>query len=157
MNNRRAKKIKKSRSPAPMNKMFHDSLTPQKPKGKGKPTVAKKIIVKNSGKLNLSKVSSNSNKSLTKSRSHQSLPWIPGNNLKMIKEVFDQVKKHRDYVNIQKIPIKIINKKNSPQRKSIPRAKSIPRMKYSSNTVNMKNSKIGSSMCCFTHSVECAC
>jgi hypothetical protein len=142
MNDKRAKKVMRSKSPANINAMFHSALTPQKPKGNGKSKIAKKNIVKNKGMLNISKISGSSNKTFFKCRSTHSLPRIPGDDLKMIKQIFEQAKKYRETMGTQKIPVKIMPKQKSKFLHP-PRARSIPKMKHSSNTVNSLHHKIG--------------
>lgn len=141
MNSKRSKKVNRSKSPGSINAMFHQHLTPNHASGKNKMKVSKKDIIKSPGILNISKISGSSANRMMKSSSVQSLPMIPGNDLKMIKEIFTQAKKYREQHNRQKVPIKVMPKGKSP--KKVPRVRSIPRVKLSSTTFNPLTNNIG--------------
>lgn len=142
MQPKRSRKILRSKSPRSINGLFHQHLTPNKPSNYNKVKISKKDIIKSPGVLNISKLSGSSTKSFLKSKSTQSLPHIPGNDLKIIKEIFTKSKMYRDKMNFQKIPVKIMPKAKLITPKP-PRGRSIPKTKLSANSLNTMNYNIG--------------
>ena len=139
MNSKRSKKVLRSKSPGSMNKMFHSHMTPNKKMSANKLVVSKKSAMKSPSKLNISKISKSSTKSIGKSRSTHSLPRIPGNDLKIIKEIFTKAKKYKMKYGQQKIPMKVIVTEKCIKKVPVKGSRSIPKYKNSSNTVNAMN------------------
>ena len=136
MNAKRSHKVLRSKSPGSINKMFHSRMKSNKSISIIKKPKQKKTLIKTPAKLNISKNSKLSNKRISKSRSAQSLPRIPGNDLKMIKEIFTKAKKYRLKYGQQKIPVKIMLSQNKSSLMHPRSTRSIPKYKNSSNTVN---------------------
>lgn len=146
MNSNRSKKVRKSRSPGSMNKMFHKGL--KGPHSGSKPILKKspkKSLLKPSSKLNTSSHSKSSVRSISHSRSLPALPMVPGNDLKIIKEIFTKAKKYKYKFGQQKIPVKIMKpaKKSPASSRSNKSTRSIPKYKNSSNSVAVPSYIIG--------------
>jgi len=126
------RKAMRSKSPGQLNKMFHSNH--KLSNGVEKKHKASNNILKVNVNHNISKMSYSSSKSILKSRSMQTLPPIPGNDLKMIKYIFEQAKKYRNKLNQMQIPIKKIPRSTMISPKSIKPKKS-PKIKQSSSTI----------------------
>lgn len=132
MNKKSSKQMNKSKSPSRYGKLLHKVKEPE-------PVIIKKKQPLNLNMLhakmvkNNSKISLSSHKNMAKSRSMQTLPPIPGNDLKMIKHIFEQARRYRAKMAQQIIPVKNLSKNVlTPQK---PKAKKSPKLKNSSNSI----------------------
>lgn len=140
--NHRSKKAKKSKSPGSMNRMFHHAMTPNKSSSKKK-IFNSKGNLKSPSKLDTSKHSNSSKRSINRSRSLHVLPFIPGNDIKTIKKIFLNAKKYREKHGQQKIAVKIMPKMMKSSPKPPRSTRSIPKTKKSSDTIHSLLQHIG--------------
>uniref|UniRef100_A0A7S3K843 Uncharacterized protein n=1 Tax=Euplotes crassus TaxID=5936 RepID=A0A7S3K843_EUPCR len=137
MNSSRSSKVRKSKSPGSINKMFHSNIKSTSSNSGMKSKVKKKLVKKSSSKSILSKNSKSGMRSLSVSRSEGSLPIIPGNDLKTIKEIFTRAKKYKMKYGQHKIPVKIMKSEKKSFGSHKKSSRSIPKHKNSSNSVAM--------------------